>query len=82
MGRDKAALGTDWKRLLRQAAAPLKGRKPYVSDMGRTNRMLVGPFESAAQANKFVAELRGVGLGDPYVWTSPAGQVVDTLAVS
>lgn len=80
VGRDKAALATDWKRISRQAAAPFKARKPFVSEMGRTNRMLVGPFDSAAQANKFIAELKGAGLSDPYVWTSPAGQVVDALA--
>lgn len=81
VGRDKAALATDWKRLSRQAAAPFKTRKPFVSEMGRSNRMLVGPFDSAAQAGKFIAELKAAGLSDPYVWTSPAGQVVDTLPI-
>ena len=81
VGRDKGALATDWKKYLRQAAAPLKGRKPYVSDMGQTNRMLVGPFDSSAQANKFMSDLRGAGLNGSYVWTSPAGQVVDALPI-
>jgi len=78
VGRDRKALATDWKRYLRQVAA-LKGRSGYVSDMGRTNRLLVGPFDSAAKAGKFVADLRGSELDGAYVWTSPAGQVVDTL---
>jgi hypothetical protein len=80
IGRDKGALTTDWKRMSGKNAALFKGRKAYVSDMGQTNRMLVGPFDSTAQANKFVADLRGAGIGGCYVWTSPAGQVVDTLA--
>jgi len=78
IGRDKAALMSDWKRLSGKSAALFKGRKAYVSDMGQTNRMLTGPFDSSAQANKFVADLRGAGVGS-YVWTSPAGQVVDAL---
>ena len=80
IGRDKAALAADWRRFSRQAANALKNRKAYVSDMGQTNRMLVGPFDSAAQANKFLAELRTAGIDGPYLWTSPAGQVVDALS--
>jgi Flp pilus assembly protein TadD len=81
VGRDKAALAIDWKKFVRQASAPFKGRKPYVSDMGQTNRMLVGPFDSTAQANKFVADLKSAGVTGSYIWTSPAGQVVDTLPI-
>lgn len=79
IGRDKRALATDWKKLARQAAEPFKGRKAFVSEMGQTNRMLTGPFDSAAQANKFIADLREGGVTGSYVWTSPAGQVVDAL---
>lgn len=78
VGRDRNALAIDWKRYLRQVAA-LKGRSPFISDMGRTNRLLVGPFDSTAKAGKFIADLRGSDLEGAYVWTSPAGQVVDTL---
>lgn len=80
VGRDKSALAIDWRKYLRQTAA-LKGRAPYISDMGRTNRLLVGPFDSAAKANKFVSDLRGSELEGAYLWTSPAGQVVDTLPI-
>jgi len=79
IGRDKGALSADWKRLTGKAAALLKSRKAYVSEMGQTNRMLTGPFDSASQANKFIADLRGAGVPGTYIWTSPAGQVVDTL---
>jgi hypothetical protein len=79
IGRDKAALAADWRRLSRQAANAFKSRRGYVSDIGQTNRMLAGPFDSAAQANKFLAELRTAGIDGPYIWTSPAGQVVDAL---
>jgi hypothetical protein len=48
--------------------------------MGQTNRMVTGPFDSMAQATKFIGEMREAGISGPYVWTSPAGQVVDALS--
>lgn len=80
IGRDKRALTADWKRLSGKAAAAFKGKKAYISEMGQTNRMLAGPFDSTSQANKFIADLRGAGVPGTYIWTSPAGQVVDALA--
>jgi len=79
IGRDKDALAIDWKRL--SAKPQFKGQKAYVSEMGQTNRMLTGPFDSTAQASKFVNELHAAGVEGPYVWTSPAGQVVDALPI-
>lgn len=78
-GRDKDALAFDWRRLARENAQPFRNRKPFISEWGRTNRLLTGPFESETAANAFVAELRKAQL-DPFVWTSQAGQVVDPLA--
>jgi hypothetical protein len=80
IGRDKGALAADWKKLAGKAAAEFKGRKAYVSDLGQTNRMLAGPFDTTGQANAFIADLRSAGIDGPYVWTSPAGQVVDALS--
>ena len=79
VGRDKGAMAFDWRRLTRKAPDVFRGQKPYVSDMGQTNRMLTGPFESKAAANKFIGELRDAGVDGPYLWLSPAGQVVDDL---
>jgi hypothetical protein len=79
IGRNKKALAFDWKRIVRKAPELLKGREASVSEMGQTNRMLTGPFESARAANSFVADLRKAEVEGPYVWTSPAGQVVDAL---
>lgn len=79
VGRNTAAMTFDWRKLTRKAPDVFRGRKPYVSEMGQTNRMLTGPFESTAAANKFLGELRGADIDGPYVWTSPAGQVVDAL---
>ncbi|MEO6094061.1 MAG: SPOR domain-containing protein [Novosphingobium sp.] len=79
IGRDKPALGWDWRRLARQAPDSFKGRRPFVSDSGPSNRMLAGPFGSEAEASAFVAELEKARVVGPFIWVSPAGQVVDSL---
>ena len=79
-GRDKAALGFDWRRMARQGEAALKGKRSFVSAWGQTNRLLTGPFESEAAANGFIAQLRRADLDGAFIWTSPAGQPVDALA--
>ena len=78
-GRDKAALAFDWRRMSRQAEAAFRGKSAHVSDWGRTNRLLTGPFPSEAAANQFIQQLRRADLDGAFVWTSPAGQVVDAL---
>lgn len=79
-GRDPKALGFTWKALVRENAALFRGREPAIADWGRTNRLLTGPFASEAQADAFLAKAKKADL-DAFVWTSPAGQVVDDLAV-
>ncbi|MDG2001815.1 MAG: SPOR domain-containing protein [Novosphingobium sp.] len=80
IGQNVAALKYDWRRLNRQQATVFKGRNAYVSDLGKTNRMLTGPFESRKAANGFLAKLTKAGLDGPYLWISPAGQVVDQIS--
>lgn len=80
-GRDKAALGFDWRRIAREAEVPMRGKQANISAWGQTNRLLAGPFESEAAANAFIAQLRRAGVNGAFLWTSPAGQVVDRLAV-
>ncbi|WP_231957940.1 MULTISPECIES: SPOR domain-containing protein [Sphingomonadaceae] len=80
VGRDKSAIAFDWRRYTRDSAALLKGRSPYVSEMGRTNRVLIGPFATQKAASAFLADARKQGFADALPWTSPAGQVVDPLS--
>jgi len=82
VGRDKAALAYDWRRMIRENAKVFHGKTPSISDWGQTNRMLTGPFESEAEANAFIAQLRRADIDGAFVWTSPAGQVVDALPVA
>ena len=79
VGRDKAALGFDWRRLVKDDPDAFKGKKPSVSAWGQSNRLLVGPFESQKEAAAYVTQLRRAGVSGAFVWTSPAGQVVDAL---
>lgn len=78
-GRDKDALAFDWRRMTRGAADTFRGKSPFVSNWGRTNRLLTGPFPSEAAANQFIAQLRKADIDGAFLWTSPAGQVVDAL---
>ncbi len=79
VGRDKNAMGFDWRRLSRASPDLFRSRHPFVSDWGRTNRLLTGPFVTEAAADAFVAKLKKGHVDDAFVWTSPAGQVVDQL---
>lgn len=81
-GRDKSALGFDWRRLAKENPTPFKGLKPSITAWGQANRLLAGPFGSAKEANAFLAALKKAGVGGAFVWTSPAGQVVDALGSS
>lgn len=78
-GRDKDALAFDWRRMTRGSTDTFRGKSPFVSNWGRTNRLLTGPFPSEAAANQFIAQLRKADIDGAFVWTSPAGQVVDAL---
>ena len=79
VGRNKEALGFDWRKLGKAQADLFKGRKAWTTPWGQTNRLLVGPFETQAAASAFLKEARKKD-GDAFVWTSPAGQAVDALA--
>jgi hypothetical protein len=78
-GRDRAALAFDWRRMSREAEAAFRGKRPSVSAWGQSQRLLAGPFDTAAAANAFVTQLRRADISGAFVWTSPAGQVVDAL---
>ena len=78
-GRDKAALGSDWRRMVKDDPAVFKGKKAYLTAWGQANRLLAGPFESQKEATAFLAALKKVGGSGAFAWTSAAGQVVDPL---
>jgi len=79
VGRDAERLSFDWRKMQRDDPELLKAQKPSISDWGRTNRLLVGPFETEAAAKAFNDKLHKADHAGTFVWVSPAGQVVDLL---
>jgi hypothetical protein len=79
VGRDKSALAFDWRKLARQSAELVKGKKAWTTPWGATNRLLIGPFDSQAAASAFLKAWKKKD-ADAFVWTSPAGQAIDALA--
>jgi len=77
-GRDTGALGFTWRGLVKDNPVLFRGQSASISDWGRTNRLLAGPFATEAAAAAFLAKARKADL-DAFLWTSPAGQVVDAL---
>ncbi|KRA84248.1 hypothetical protein ASD76_09780 [Altererythrobacter sp. Root672] len=77
-GRDTDALAFDWRRLKRAAGGLLDKSKPQIADWGQTNRLLVGPFPNAKEANEFVADLKKKNL-DSFRFTSAQGEEVKPL---
>ncbi|WP_221225970.1 SPOR domain-containing protein [Novosphingobium fluoreni] len=79
VGRNMDAIAFDWRRFVKENPALLKGRKASTIDMGRTNRILVGPFETQKAASAFVAQAKKADFAGAFVWSSTAGQVVEPL---
>lgn len=79
-GANKAALPKAWGGLKKKYPALLKGRTAYTTPLRATNRLLVGPFKSADEAQAFVNKTGGAGLNS-FSFASAAGQEVDKLAV-
>jgi len=77
-GRDIKALGFTWRGLAKDNPELFRSRDPFLSDWGRTNRLLTGPFPTESAAQAFLAKLKKNDI-DAFLWTSPAGQVVDEL---
>lgn len=77
-GADRGALRWDWRRITREADSLMDGKKGYLADWGRTNRLLTGPFDSEGEARDFVNELKDAGI-DSFPFTSGEGEAVDTL---
>jgi len=69
---------SDWKSLVKDVPELLRGKSASTTDWGKTNRLLTGPFETESAAKALLAKLKKQKI-DAFVWTSPAGQVVDPL---
>ena len=77
-GKDRAALGFDWRRMTRKDEKLFSGKSAYVAKWGQTNRLLTGPFASQKEASAFMAGLKKAGV-DSFTFTSEEGEQVDAL---
>ena len=77
-GRDRAALAFDWRRMTRNAPDAFKGQKPFVAKWGQTNRMVVGPFPNAREAQAYLTTLKAADISG-FVFTSQEGELVEPL---
>jgi len=73
---DRAGLAAEFTRL-RGRVPQLAGQDAYAAPMRSSSRLLVGPFDSAAEAQAFVRRLDG--RISAFAWTSPAGQAVEPI---
>lgn len=72
---------SEYRRLKRKHSALLSDKEGYRAPMGKSNRVLVGPFASASEARDFVGALKKNSL-TAIQWTSADGQAVEKLPAS
>lgn len=77
-GKDRDALGFDWRRISRKADGKLADMGPFVTPWGEANRLLAGPYDSASDARALVNELKTLGI-DSFPFTSDSGQEIEPL---
>ncbi|EDL48663.1 hypothetical protein ED21_30699 [Erythrobacter sp. SD-21] len=77
-GRDRNALGFDWRRIARKAQGALSDKGPFVVTWGEANRLLAGPYDSPEAARNMVNRLKQLGI-DGFTFTSEEGEAIDTL---
>ena len=77
-GADKSALPREYARLRALAPSVFGNRPAWTTPLRLTNRLLVGPFASADEAQEFVNQLARHNVAG-FAWTSPAGQEIERL---
>lgn len=77
-GRDTAALAFDWRRIKRSGGDLLARSEAHTVPWGQTQRLVVGPFASAREADQMVAKLKEKKI-DSFRFTSAQGEEVKAL---
>jgi cell division protein FtsN len=78
-GADRESLPRAFARLKEKAPKLFIGRTAWIVPNNATNRLLVGPFDSADDAQDFVNKLSRADLSG-FAWTSETGQKIEKLA--
>ena len=79
-GANESGLGITWKRLREKAPDTFKGLSATYVPFKATNRVLVGPFKSGAEARALVNTMNKAGLSGN-IYSSDAGQEIIKIAV-
>ncbi len=77
-GANRRDLPRAWAALKAKWSSQLAGRSPAMMHYRYTNRLLIGPFASAAAAQDWVDARRGEGMAS-FMVTTPPGSSVETL---
>jgi Flp pilus assembly protein TadD len=77
-GRDADALKWDWRRIKREGGDLLSSKDAFSARWGQANRLLTGPYPTAAAAQQAVTALKAKGL-DSFTFTSAEGEAVTPL---
>ena len=77
IGQNRNLIRGDWRLKYRKYDV-LKGKGPFVTPLGQTNRLLAGPFDSVRDARAALNALAKEGV-ESFVWTSPEGQEIEDL---
>jgi len=80
IGANEKLLPNTWRKLVKDNPAAFRGRTAWWTPLRATNRLLTGPFKTAAEAQAFVNTLRKADV-DGVVFTSELGQKVTKLEV-
>ncbi|MCA1748312.1 MAG: SPOR domain-containing protein [Sphingomonadales bacterium] len=79
IGRQHDALRFTYRQYARRAPQAFQGKRGWWTSWGQTNRLLVGPFDSAAAARNFRDAIEEEGEIDGLLFTSEAGQTIEPL---
>ena len=77
-GKNIKALGFDWRRISKQAGAPLAKLTPHTTPWGEANRLLAGPVDNRDKAQALVRELKANGV-DSFLYVSPDGEEIQPV---
>ena len=72
------ALGFDFRKFGKKYPELLKGRNPFTTEWGKTDRLLIGPFADVKAAKKWEVDYKKAG-GDSFMWKSEIGIPVTPL---
>ena len=79
IGREQSALRFTYRQFSRRAPQTFEGNSGWFTALNATNRLLVGPFNSRADAQAFLNAISEEGEIEGYTFRSAEGQEIERL---